>query len=143
MIAWAALTSSGLSLGWITSALSIVAAVASGVATVLFVDRQGLRTSISDLRGRVGDLESERDDFKVKLAEERADHAKTRAERDTVSRLVTGQESLDQIKHELVEQKDAMAEHHRAAMRGLTQIATSVERLGDRFDAFMQIMRGK
>lgn len=78
----------------ISTAFAVVAAVAAGVVAIQYSTVATLRATAEDLRGRVGDLEAERD----RLASE---VGTLKADRDALGRQMRGDEYWTKVTQEL------------------------------------------
>lgn len=112
-----------LSPSGVVGAIGIIAA---GVAMALFGTVRTLRESVADLRGRVDDLEKERDGLKAGLAEEKADHLNTRRDLEAVTKVVTGETHWVALETQLTE-------HHRQALSSWERILSIVQDLAHRW----------
>ena len=100
--------------------------IAAGVAMALFGTVRTLRESVADLRGRVDDLEKERDGLKVTVAEEKAAHLGTQRDLEALKKVVTGETHWVSIETQL-------ADHHRQALSSWERILSIVQDLAHRW----------
>lgn len=77
--------------GLLQAIFGIVAIIAGGAATALFVSVQTLRSSIEDRDKRIAGLEGRVDDLEADLATERTSHEGTKRDLESVTRVVTGE----------------------------------------------------
>jgi hypothetical protein len=111
-------------LGVGVAALAIFAIIAAGIAAMRTADVKGLREANNDLRGRVGDLEGERNDAETRLSEEKLRHKATRADLESLGRVITGEAHWVAIESQLTS-------HHDEVMARLTQIVKALRQKGE------------
>lgn len=93
--------------------IGIIGTLASGVALALLGTVRQLRDALTDLRARVEDLETERDDFKGRLAEEKASHDITRQDLTALTKVVTGEAhwvAIEQLIRDLIDRFKAITD---------------------------------
>lgn len=77
--------------GLLQAIFGVVAIIAGGAATALFVSVQTLRASIEDRDKRIEGLEGRLTDVEADLAKEQTAHQGTQRDLESVTRVVTGE----------------------------------------------------